>query len=410
MRTLSAAIAALILGTLCSGCAIRNVALEQPHADPIGQRTRLDAVTFTSSIKTAGMADQQLIYNVRLLDKMYRPLRSNDGHFENNRSEVAATRALMILQSPWLIENMSVTIPAQELHVREEDLPVAAEFTVVTPNGEVVAREMVRVPLMPGWDENGPHVAWAPEAAPRRVAAAARNEPAEEAPAAADARSAMRKPPAESRKVVRGSRDAKPIAPGSEPGAASGRSTRAATAPKSAPGAREVAATSSNDAPHDSAPTAKSAPAGSTKTASALQGKSAPGKPAAPQTRSTPRATTADAGLPPPRTRATSQPAQKPPPAAASGKAPPPAARTSPAGAVTAPRATPQKPAAPTSQPASRPAWREYVVKSGDNLFTIADRELGDAERWLEIYEINRDQMSTPDELEVGTKLKLPPR
>jgi hypothetical protein len=55
--------------------------------------------------------------------------------------------------------------------------------------------------------------------------------------------------------------------------------------------------------------------------------------------------------------------------------------------------------------------WRgpAIVVQPGDTLGTIAQRALGDARRWGEIYEWNRDIIADPNRLTAGTMLRLPP-
>lgn len=49
-----------------------------------------------------------------------------------------------------------------------------------------------------------------------------------------------------------------------------------------------------------------------------------------------------------------------------------------------------------------------YRVESGDTLTTIAARVLRDADRWPELYEVNRFQLDDPDDLPVGLRLRLP--
>jgi nucleoid-associated protein YgaU len=49
-----------------------------------------------------------------------------------------------------------------------------------------------------------------------------------------------------------------------------------------------------------------------------------------------------------------------------------------------------------------------YVVKSGDSLSKIAKEVLGDASRWPEIYEANKDQIKDPNLIYPGQELKLP--
>ncbi len=49
-----------------------------------------------------------------------------------------------------------------------------------------------------------------------------------------------------------------------------------------------------------------------------------------------------------------------------------------------------------------------YVVKSGDSLSKIAKEVLGDAGRWPEIFEANKDQIKDPNLIHVGQELKMP--
>lgn len=50
-----------------------------------------------------------------------------------------------------------------------------------------------------------------------------------------------------------------------------------------------------------------------------------------------------------------------------------------------------------------------YTVQSGDSLSRIAKRELGDANRWREIYELNREVIGgNPDLIHPGQRLRLP--
>ena len=49
-----------------------------------------------------------------------------------------------------------------------------------------------------------------------------------------------------------------------------------------------------------------------------------------------------------------------------------------------------------------------YTVVAGDNLSKIAKRFFGNANRWHDIFEANRDQISDPDKIRVGQVLKLP--
>jgi nucleoid-associated protein YgaU len=57
----------------------------------------------------------------------------------------------------------------------------------------------------------------------------------------------------------------------------------------------------------------------------------------------------------------------------------------------------------------SSTATKTYIVVSGDSLSKIAKREYGDASKWKQIYEANRDLLKDPDKIFPGQKLKIPP-
>ena len=51
---------------------------------------------------------------------------------------------------------------------------------------------------------------------------------------------------------------------------------------------------------------------------------------------------------------------------------------------------------------------RVYVVKSGDSLSKIAKEVLGDASRWPEIFEANKDKIKDPNMIHPGQELRIP--
>jgi peptidoglycan hydrolase-like protein with peptidoglycan-binding domain len=63
-------------------------------------------------------------------------------------------------------------------------------------------------------------------------------------------------------------------------------------------------------------------------------------------------------------------------------------------------------PAAPA--PAAPVAGGSYTTAAGDTLWKIAERTLGDANRWREIYDLNQASLSNLNLLFPGTVLKLP--
>ena len=57
---------------------------------------------------------------------------------------------------------------------------------------------------------------------------------------------------------------------------------------------------------------------------------------------------------------------------------------------------------------ASSTATRIYEVVSGDSLSKIAKREYGDANKWKQIFDANRDLIKDPNKIFPGQKLKIP--
>jgi nucleoid-associated protein YgaU len=53
-------------------------------------------------------------------------------------------------------------------------------------------------------------------------------------------------------------------------------------------------------------------------------------------------------------------------------------------------------------------AAQTYTVNKGDTLSKIAKEFYGSANRWHEIFDANRDQISNPDLIQPGQVLKIP--
>ena len=66
-----------------------------------------------------------------------------------------------------------------------------------------------------------------------------------------------------------------------------------------------------------------------------------------------------------------------------------------------------QTQATPQPTPA-KAAMKTYTVKSGDTLSEIAKRELGSANKYMEIFNANKDQLTDPDKIKPGQVLKIP--
>lgn len=54
------------------------------------------------------------------------------------------------------------------------------------------------------------------------------------------------------------------------------------------------------------------------------------------------------------------------------------------------------------------PADQTYTVVSGDSLSKIAKHFYGEAHKWRQIFDANRDILDDPDEIQPGQTLKIP--
>lgn len=53
-------------------------------------------------------------------------------------------------------------------------------------------------------------------------------------------------------------------------------------------------------------------------------------------------------------------------------------------------------------------AAKTYTVKAGDTLSAIAKAQLGDANAYMKIFDVNKDQLTDPNKIKPGQVLKLP--
>ncbi|MBN1317509.1 MAG: LysM peptidoglycan-binding domain-containing protein [Anaerolineales bacterium] len=53
-------------------------------------------------------------------------------------------------------------------------------------------------------------------------------------------------------------------------------------------------------------------------------------------------------------------------------------------------------------------AAKTYKVEAGDTLSGIAEKFLGNANRWPEIFEANKDQIQDPNMIRIGQELVIP--
>jgi nucleoid-associated protein YgaU len=57
---------------------------------------------------------------------------------------------------------------------------------------------------------------------------------------------------------------------------------------------------------------------------------------------------------------------------------------------------------------APTPVARTYTVQPGDNLSKISKEFYGDANKYMKIFDANKDKLTDPDKVKVGTNLIIP--
>ncbi|MFZ3216133.1 MAG: LysM peptidoglycan-binding domain-containing protein [Candidatus Acidiferrales bacterium] len=56
----------------------------------------------------------------------------------------------------------------------------------------------------------------------------------------------------------------------------------------------------------------------------------------------------------------------------------------------------------------SIPTARTYTVQAGDNLSKISKQFYGDANKYMKIFEANKDKLADPDRVRAGIELVIP--
>lgn len=64
--------------------------------------------------------------------------------------------------------------------------------------------------------------------------------------------------------------------------------------------------------------------------------------------------------------------------------------------------------AAAAAGASSTPAQRTYTVQPGDSLSKISKQFYGDANKYMKIFEANKDKLSDPDKIKAGMDLLIP--
>jgi len=79
-----------------------------------------------------------------------------------------------------------------------------------------------------------------------------------------------------------------------------------------------------------------------------------------------------------------------------------------PAEGVTPPAEQPAAEVTPPAEQPPAPEFKEVTVQPGESLSILALQHLGDSERYMEIYEANKDVLKSPESVRQGMTLKIP--
>ena len=61
-----------------------------------------------------------------------------------------------------------------------------------------------------------------------------------------------------------------------------------------------------------------------------------------------------------------------------------------------------------STPPTPEPEEQTYTIAAGDSLSKIAKHFYGEAHKWRQIFDANRDILDDPDEIQPGQTLKIP--
>ena len=91
----------LALIAMTSGCAAPGAKLLRPTCQRVQRGEGLDALAFTATVETRGLLGEQLIYEAALYNSAGRPIKSASRRYRNKAGTLAASKTLMVLESPW---------------------------------------------------------------------------------------------------------------------------------------------------------------------------------------------------------------------------------------------------------------------------------------------------------------------
>lgn len=137
------------LGSAGRSSAPRSVRLLDSAALRIARRGKPAGMAFTSTFHAKGFQGEQLLYRVRLVQGRDKPVRSDDGRFEDADGGVGASKSVFVWNQDSGTRRVRVVIPEEELELSPDMGPVWAIMGIHLADGTALVRHVVRIPSMP---------------------------------------------------------------------------------------------------------------------------------------------------------------------------------------------------------------------------------------------------------------------
>lgn len=131
-----------------AGCSVSpQITGLRVRAERVGTDQRVQAMNFHTDFQANGLDGQQLICLVQLFDQNRKGIRSSDGRYESKSGVVSATKTVFAFQSREAFSDVSMSIPAEELGIQPEHLPVRAYAGVFDITGKCLATTSCPLPI-----------------------------------------------------------------------------------------------------------------------------------------------------------------------------------------------------------------------------------------------------------------------
>jgi len=109
---------------------------------------RLSQIATSADFRVDNFADQQILYQVILVDGEGNPLRAKGESYRTDGGAVGAARTMIVFRTPQLFQNQTVFIPADQVIWPADGGPTYVYMSVYSSDGQRLA--VVSCPVFPG--------------------------------------------------------------------------------------------------------------------------------------------------------------------------------------------------------------------------------------------------------------------